>query len=68
MATYEQIQVWVKREYGYQPKTCWIADVKEICGLPMRASPNRKGKKRLHPCPKKHVPLIEEALKHFGMI
>jgi hypothetical protein len=29
MATYKQIQEYVKAEYGYQPKSCWIADVKE---------------------------------------
>ena len=28
MATYKQIQDWVKKQYGFVPKTCWIADVK----------------------------------------
>ena len=33
MATYKQIQDGVKKNYGFTVKTCWIADVKEMCGL-----------------------------------
>ena len=36
MATYEEIQDYIKQKYGFTPKTCWIAHVKEICGLPVR--------------------------------
>jgi hypothetical protein len=36
MATYEQIQDYVRKKYGFIPKTCWIAHVKEMCGLQMR--------------------------------
>ena len=43
MATYLQIQDWVKLNYGFTPKTCWIADVKHQAGLPMRKAPNRQG-------------------------
>ena len=27
---YRQIQDWVKAEYGFTPKTCWIAHCKEL--------------------------------------
>jgi hypothetical protein len=38
MATYHQIQEYVKAHYGFQPKTCWIADVKEQVGFPQHRS------------------------------
>ncbi len=44
MATYRQIQDWVKQHYGFVPKTCWIAHVKEISGATIRKAPNRLGK------------------------
>lgn len=44
MATYKQIQTWVKQQYGFTPETCWIAHVKELMGLSVRSAPNRKGK------------------------
>jgi len=31
MATYNQIQEWIKEKYGFTVKTCWIAHAKEIC-------------------------------------
>mgnify|MGYP001078325396 CR=1 FL=1 len=68
MATYREIQEWVKRNYGFTPKTCWIADVKSQCGLPMRKAPNRQGTKRKYPCPKGKVKQIKAAFRHFGMI
>lgn len=68
MATYKQIQEWVKSEYDFVPKTCWIADVKHKCGLPMRKAPNRKGEDPVHPCPKAKEGPILAALRHFGMI
>jgi len=33
MATYQQIQDWVRKHYGFTVKTYWIAHVKEMCGL-----------------------------------
>jgi hypothetical protein len=68
MATYKQIQGWVKHKYGFIPKTCWIAHVKNMSGLPMRKAPNRKGTERVEPCPPGKVELIRSALRHFGMI
>lgn len=33
MATYREIQEFIKNNYGYSVNTCWIAHAKEICGL-----------------------------------
>lgn len=68
MATCEQIQKWkwVKENYGFHPKTCWIAH--EISGLPFQPSPRRRGKERANPCPPSKVEPIRAALRHFGML
>jgi len=68
MATYKQIQGWVKKNYGFIPKTCWIADIKSKAGLKMRKAPNRIGSERLYPCPPEKEESIHAALRHFGMI
>ena len=68
MATYKQIEAWVKANHGFVPKSCWIAHVKELCGLPMRKAPNRRGRKRVYPCPEGKRRAIKSALRHFGMI
>lgn len=68
MATYKEIQAWVKQNYGFVPETCWIADVKNQCGLSMREAPNRIGISRVKPCPPEKIGAIRAALRHFGMI
>ncbi len=68
MATYKQLQAWVKEHYGFAPKTCWIAHVKEKEGLAPRRAPNRKGVERVYPCPEDKIEPIKSALKHFGML
>lgn len=69
MATYREIQDWVKRRYGYTVKTCWIAHIKELNGLKPRVAPNRHAQgSRLVPCPARFRPMIEEAMRHFGML
>jgi hypothetical protein len=68
MATYSQIQHWVKEQHGWQPKTCWIAHCKEFHGLPRRVAPNRQGSYRVVPCPPQKRPAIEAAFRHFKMI
>ncbi|MCW4002377.1 MAG: hypothetical protein NWE95_00480 [Candidatus Bathyarchaeota archaeon] len=67
MATYREIQLYVKRKHGFVPKTCWIAHVKELCHIPLRKAWNRKGE-RPHRCPKDKIDKIKEAFEHFGMI
>ena len=68
MATYKEIQAWVKQNYGFVPETCWIADVKSQSGLPMQKAPNRKDAERVKPCPPEKVVSIPVALRHFGVI
>lgn len=68
MATYKDIQAWVKQHYGFVPKTCWIAHVKSLSGLPMRKAPNRLGASRVAPCPYDKMPPIRAALVHFKML
>lgn len=42
--TYKNITAYVKKHYGYVPKTCWISHVKELNGLKLRKACNRNGK------------------------
>lgn len=69
MATYKQIQDWVKRNYGFSIETCWIAHVKDMCGIITGIAPNRiDAEKRIKPCPMDKVEPIKKAFKYFGMI
>ena len=69
MATYKEIQTYVKEKYGFIPKTCWIAHMKEVCGLSTRNAPNRiSPDKREKPCPPEKMKYIKDAFTHFGMI
>ena len=49
--TYKHIQEHLHKNMGITVKTCWIAHVKELMGLPMRRAPNRQATGRKHPCP-----------------
>lgn len=68
MATYKEIQDWIRDQYGWKPKTCWIAHCKELKGLPVRPAPNRLGSAREVPCPVNKRPPIYDAFRHFGML
>ena len=65
MATYKEIQEYVKKEHNVSVKTCHIAFVKRAKCIPMRTNRTKAYK---YPCPAKYFPYIEEALKHFSMI
>ena len=67
-ATYKQIEKWVKQEFGFVPKHCWIAHCKEIHELPLGTAHNRRGKERVVPCPPEKQPALRKAFQHFGMI
>jgi hypothetical protein len=67
MATYRQIHDWVRQRHGCVPKSCWIAHVKQMCGLPARRSPNRRGVEGPVPC-LEDVATIREAFQYFGMV
>lgn len=69
MVTYSDIQKAVKRRYGKTIKTCWIAHVKELNGLRLKAAPNRISRHhRRHPCPHYARPLIEAVLRQHGIL
>jgi hypothetical protein len=69
MATYRQIQVWVRSKYRFVPQTCWIAHVLSDHGLTTRVAPNRAdAAKRDKPCPPNKRPAIEDALRYFKMV
>tara|TARA_R110000751_G_scaffold220432_2_gene323095 strand:+ start:9173 stop:9382 length:210 start_codon:yes stop_codon:yes gene_type:complete len=69
MATYKQIQAWIKENYGFTAKTCWIAHIKAENGKTDRLAPNRIDPlERKHPCPPQKRRAVEEALRHFSII
>ena len=69
MATYKEIQAFVKDKYGFIPQTCWIAQMKEICGIPVRVAHNRfSTDKREWPCPQNKRDAIKDAFYHFEML
>ncbi len=69
MATYKEIQDYVKVNYNTSIKTCWIADMKESHGLSKRNAPNRKNdESKVYPCPNDKKEMITQAFKHFKMV
>lgn len=69
MATYKQIQEYIKQKHGYTVKSCWIAHMKEVCGLKPKISPNRfSPNSRVHPCPQEKQDDLKQAFQHFNMI
>lgn len=69
MATYKQIQEYIRDVYGYSPKACWIAHMKEVCGLHPRIASNRYCvSNRTNPCPADKQADIRKAFTHFHMI
>jgi hypothetical protein len=68
-ASYKAIQEWVKDRFGFVPKTCWIAHLKELLGLPVRIAPNRmRVDSRSNPCPERRKAALIAAFIHFGLI
>ena len=68
MATYKEIQDWVRQQYDGVPKTCWIAHCKELAGLPRQDAWNRQGSTRKVPCPLEKLEPIFAAFQHFKML
>ena len=69
MASYKEIQEYIKKKHGYVAKTCWIAHIKSEFGISTRVAVNRKDfEKRVYPCPKDKQQDIVDALKYFNMI
>ena len=68
MATYKEIQNWIRQQYGWTPKTCWIAHCKELYGMERQDAPNRQGNVRKVPCPPERRESIMRAFHHFVML
>lgn len=68
MASYREIQNYIRAQNGFVPKTCWIAHVKADFGLTKGNAPNRTNPERQYPCPDDKRAAIESALHHFKMI
>ena len=63
MATYKDIQNYIKEKYGRTVKTCWIAHMKELYGLNPAIAQNRLSENaRTNPCPEKIRGLISMGL------
>lgn len=67
MATYADVIRDVKNRQGITVKTCWIAHVKELNGIPTKKAPNRKDA-RICPCPHSKKNIIEQSMRRLGMI
>jgi hypothetical protein len=62
-------QAWVKDKFGFVPKTCWIAHLKEVLSLPVRVAPNRmRVDSHSNPCPERRKAALIAAFIHFDMI
>jgi len=68
MATYKEIQSYIKEKHGWTAKTCWIAHCKEQANLPVRRAPNRQTDTRMVPCPIAKQEAIFTAFRHFDML
>ena len=66
--TYSDIRAWVYSHHGFSPRTGWIAHVKELSGLKLRATHNRRDSCRVDSCPPERRDAIEEALRHFRIL
>lgn len=65
MTTYRDLQFFVERTHDRVMQSCWIADVKEKNGLPLRS---RRSRPRVKPCPDEWRPVIEDAMRKLGWI
>lgn len=68
MSTYPRIQEYIKSKYGFEPKTCWIADAKQKCRIPVPLVWNRVGDERKNPCPPDKLPALRDAFEFFGLL
>ncbi|MBI9010948.1 MAG: hypothetical protein JEZ08_01860 [Clostridiales bacterium] len=66
---YKMIQDSIKDKIDKTVKTCWIADVKEQLGLPIRIANNRIDvDKRTNPCPREYKEFIVKEYKNYGCL
>jgi len=66
MATYKEIQEWIKTNYGFIPQAHLIVEAKRVCGIAGNVAPNRKepistfSEDKLEP--------FKKAFEHFNML
>jgi hypothetical protein len=61
--------IYVRKKHGVSIKTCLIADMKKLPGLPKRVALNRINMNaKSNPCPEDKKELITEAFKYLEMI
>ena len=68
-ATYQEIQDYVLKNYGFKVSTLYISQIKAKCGITERECYNKgNNKHRVPQCPKEKADAIMDAFRHFGMI
>ncbi len=65
MATYKDIQDWVRKNHNFVPKSCWIAHCKELNGIAVNIS---RTTSRQYPCPPNKRLAKEKAFHHFDWL
>ena len=68
LVTIKDVQKYCKEHFNVTAKNTYIAHAKELNGLLVLRAPNRKGEKRLWPCPIKMQPLIKIAFIDLGLL
>ena len=67
--TYDNIKAYVKKKFGFEVTSLYIAQVKEKAGIQKRENYNiGEGKGVVTHCPHKKEEEIKDSLRHFGMI
>lgn len=66
--TFQEVRKWVQEHHRYELGACWIAHVKELCGLPVRRAPNRASDARAKSCPLDNQEAFKEAFRRFRMV
>ena len=68
-ATYDVIRDETRRQYGFSPKSCWIAHVLSDFGTTKRQAWNRLDpEKRAVPCPPRRPVDVERVLRELSCI
>ena len=69
-ATYSKIKEYVKKKYGVNVHTSYIAQVKRMCGLDMGENYNKSKKENpeVKQCPQEKVEYIKDALRYYKLM
>ena len=68
-ATYQEIQEYILKKFGFKVSTLYISQIKAKCGITERENYNKGNSKAKVPqCPKEKEDAIIDALRHFRMV